>query len=468
MFLKRIASFAWVVLGVAISGALPAETTAQALPETMAMLQHAISIETVKGKGQVPVLARYLAGKLESAGFARSDVQIIPVGNTAALIATYRGTDRGAKPIVINGHMDVVAASNPGAWSHPPFTLTRDGKYFYGRGVADMKTAVVVMVETLMRLKREGFKPHRDIILALTGDEETDEFTTEKLAKRLRNAEFLLDADGWGGVLDAQGKPVIFGVESAEKGYVDFRLEATSPGGHSSEPSPSRNAIYRLVNALHRIAVYPFPVRSNSVSLTTLKAMAGRAGDSPLTRAMRAFAANPLDAQAASVLSGNPTTVGLIRTTCIATMLHAGHARNALPERATANVNCRVFPGATMAQVQSTLAKVVADPAVTVTRRPPFQPAGPISPPREDVMSAVTAAIHARYPGLEVVPVMIGASSDMKYFRRAGIPSYGVAPFFAVPGEVHAHGINERLRASEIAPALEFWHRLLEQLGSAR
>jgi acetylornithine deacetylase/succinyl-diaminopimelate desuccinylase-like protein len=465
MSLKHAVPIACIALAMAFSPSLlVAKTAKQAMPETMHMLRHAISIPTVKGKANVPKLAQYLAKKMESAGFTESDIQIIPVGETAALVVRYPGTT-DAKPIVFNGHMDVVAASNPKAWKYPPFKLTEADGYLHGRGVADMKTGVITLVETFMRLKRAGYQPQRTLILALTGDEETDEFTTGKLAKQFKDAAYLIDADGGSGVLDKQGKPVMFGVEAAEKGYTDFLLTTTSPGGHSSRPSPKHNAIDRLAQALVNIRAWQFPVRHNQVSLITLKTMAEHAPDSPLTRAMRNFAANPDDADAVAVLTANPGTVGLIRTTCIATMLKSGHARNALPENATANVNCRVFPGETINYVKNTLVKVVDDASVKVTRRPPRQPPGPITRPSKAIMSAIAASVHQRYPGLEVVPVMIGASSDMKYFRLAGIPSYGVSPFFSVPGESHAHGINEQLRASEVQPALDFWYSFMQRVG---
>lgn len=475
MSMSRKLTFACLAASVACASAASAETTEQAMPEMMDMLRHAISVRTVKGNSEVPVLARYLADKLEAAGFPKSDVEIIPVDETvagkvvdrkAALVVRYPGTGT-AKPIMLIGHMDVVAATNPAAWIHPPFELAEDHGYLYGRGVADMKTGTVALVETFMRLKREGFKPKRTIILGLTGDEENLEDTTKVLAKRFNDVAYVLNADGWGGVYDAQLKPVIFNVDASEKSYVDFLLTTTSPGGHSSEPRPAQNAIYRMANALARVAAYQFPVQHNAITLASLKAI-GERSQGPLAEAMREFAANPDDAKAAAVISADPAYTGQLRTTCVATELDAGDARNALPKRAVANVNCRVFPGVSFAAVQRQLASAIADPSVQISIEPSTEgteiPA-PKSLPRADVMHAVKAAIHARFPGLGVGVEMINASSDCKHFMHAGVPCYGVAPAFAKPGDTGAHGINEKLLASEVPATLSYWHALLTTLA---
>jgi acetylornithine deacetylase/succinyl-diaminopimelate desuccinylase-like protein len=445
---------------------LAADTTAQAMPEYMDMLAHAISVQTVQGKDQVPALAGYFADKLEAAGFAKADIETFPVGHTEALVVRYRGKGEG-KPFIVHGHMDVVPANAEGWSDHAPFKLVKDGPYYYGRGVADMKDQTVALVETFMRLKREGFVPRRDIILALTGDEETDEFTAEAVADRYRAAEFALDADGWSGEYDANLKPVMFGVVAAEKGYADFLVTATSPGGHSSEPNPD-NAIYKLSAAMQKIAAYPFPVKYNGITLASFKAMSAHMHGA-LAEALHRFAEHPGDARAAAVISADPAYVGQIRTTCVATELAAGHARNALPEKATANVNCRIFPGVTVAAVQQQLQRAVADPAIKVSVQDPAPVLGPISyPVLPQVMTVVTQTVRQRFPGLEVIPVMIPASSDSRHFRNHGVPTYGVSPAFAKPGDVHAHGYNERILASELPASLDFWHALLPALAGAK
>ena len=445
------------------AGMAQAETTAEVLPQTMQMLHHAIGVQTVQGKGQVPAFAAYLADQLKAGGFAASDVQVIPVGETAALVARYRGTGKG-KPIYLSGHMDVVAA-NPKDWTRDPFTLVEENGYLYGRGVADMKTGVVVLVQTLIRLKHEGFKPSRDVILLLSGDEETDMATTRELAKRYHDAEFLLNADAGGGTLDpTTRKPSLYEIQAAEKTYADFKISLTSPGGHSSEPSPPKNPIYRLSRALDKVAAYQFPVMSDEITLASMKAL-GAHTPGAIGAVMREFAANPQNAQATASLSADPAYVGQIRTTCVATMINGGHALNALPQAASANVNCRIFPGTPVSSVQATLAKVINDPSATVTVMPPPPVESPASPLRKDVVAAVTRSVHARFPGVEVVPGMSAGASDSMYFRNAGVPSYGVGAAFTKPNDTFAHGLNEKLPASEVAAGLTFWHSLLKQLA---
>jgi carboxypeptidase PM20D1 len=461
MSMRHTLLAACLALAFAQASVAVAETTAQAMPETTAMLRHAIATPTVEGKDQVPVLARYLAAQLESAGFAKADIEIIPVGHTAALVAHYRGSGKG-KPILLSAHMDVVAA-NPKDWSRDPFKLIEDNGYLYGRGTADMKTNVIALVETMMRFKREGFVPSHELILVFSGDEETEMASTRELAKRYHDAEFLLNADAGGGTYDAKLKPVAYAVQAAEKSYADFLLTVTSAGGHSSEPT-SDNAIYRLATALDHVAAYAFPVQHSEISLASLKAI-GAHTSGPLAQAMRQFVADPDDAKAAATISADPAYVGQLRTTCVATMLEGGHALNALPQRATANINCRIFPGVSIASIQATLTQVVADPTVKITVQPPPPVESPASPLRPDVMAAVTATIHERYPGLDVVPGMSAGASDSMYFRNAGVPSYGVDPTFSKPNDSFAHGLNEKLLASEIPAALDFWHSLLTKLA---
>jgi acetylornithine deacetylase/succinyl-diaminopimelate desuccinylase-like protein len=443
-------------------GMAHADTAAEALPETMAMLKHAISIPTVEGQHQVPVLAAYLADQLKAGGFAAGDVEIIPVGDTAALVARYRGTGEG-KPILLSGHMDVVAAKR-GDWTRDPFTLVEENGYLYGRGTADMKAAVVVLVQTLIRLKREGFRPRHDLILLLSGDEETAMASTIELAKRYHDAEFLLNADAGGGTLDPDtGKPLLYQIQAAEKTYADFQISLTSAGGHSSEPNAD-NAIYRLARIIDRVAAHQFPPQSNEITLASPRAL-GAHIPGPLGAAMTRFAAHPGDAAAAATISADPAYVGQIRTTCVATMLNGGHAVNALPQSASVNINCRIFPGTSVDSVRDTLVKVIDDQSASVTRQSSPPVANSASPLRPDVIAAVTAAVHQRFPGVDVVPSMSAGATDSKHFRNAGVPSYGIDAAFTKPDDTFAHGLNEKLPASEVEAGLEFWHRVLTQLA---
>ncbi|HET6431450.1 M20/M25/M40 family metallo-hydrolase [Dyella sp.] len=439
-----------------------ASPSAQDLPQTMTMLRHAIGVPTVAGRHQVPVLAAYFADQLKAGGIPASDIEIIPVGETAALAARYRGTGEG-KPILLSGHMDVVAAKRAD-WTRDPFSLVEEDGYLYGRGTADMKTAAVVLVQTLIRLKREGFKPKHDLILLLSGDEETTMASTRELARRFHDAEFLLNADAGGGTLDpASGKPVVYQIQAAEKTYADFRITLTSPGGHSSEPTAD-NAIYRLAKVIDRVAGYAFPPMINDITRASLRAT-GAHTPGALGKAMTRFADHPDDAAAAATISADPAYVGQIRTTCVATMLDGGHALNALPQSASVNVNCRIFPGTPVAAVRDTLVKVIDDRSATVSVLPPPPVESPASPLREDVIAAVTDAVHARFPDVEIAPGMSAGASDSMYFRNAGVPSYGVDAAFTKPDDTFAHGLNEKLPASEVEAGLAFWHRVLTQLA---
>lgn len=464
MKLSRFCSVLCLAASVVGSSAVvSAETTAQLVPATMNMLRLAIATQTVEGKDQVPAFARHLASQLEAAGFAPSDIEIIPVGRTAAMAVHYRGSTP-ARPILISGHMDVVAA-NPADWQRDPFTLVEENGYLYGRGIADMKTGIVTLVQTFMRLRREGYVPKRELILVFSGDEETDMASTRELARRFHDAEFLLNADSGGGTLDAQGKPVSYVIQAAEKAYADFELSVTSAGGHSSQPDVKHNAIYRLARALERIAAYQFPVQHNEITLASLKSL-GAHGSGTLAEAMRQFAAHPDDAKAAAIISADPAYVGQLRTTCIATMLDGGHALNALPQRATANINCRIFPGTPVASVQAKLAELIGDASVAISVRPPPPVESDASPLRPDVVNAVSAVIHERFPGIDIVPGMSAGATDSMYFRNAGVPSYGVGPGFSRPNDTFAHGLDERLPAVEVPAALDYWYRLLPRLAN--
>jgi acetylornithine deacetylase/succinyl-diaminopimelate desuccinylase-like protein len=461
--MARVVSLHRSLLGVALAcacGAAMAQTPAADVDAARDMLKHAVAFRTELG--QVPDFARYLAGRLEAAGFDARDIEIIPVGNTAAMTVRYRGRGK-AKPILLSGHMDAVTA-RPEDWQRDPFTLVEENGYLYGRGVADMKTAVVVLVQTFIRFKREGFVPNGDLILVLSGDEETEMASTRELAKRYHDARFLLNADAGGGTLDDSGKPVLYELQTAEKTYADFRITFTSPGGHSSEPDVPGNAIYRLAKAIDRIAAYQFPDKISPTTRASLKAL-GQRMPGELGRALLRYADHPDDAAAAATIAAAPEHVGQIRTTCVATMLQGGHALNALPQRAAVDVNCRIFPDTPVAAVRDTLAKVIDDPGAQIEVLPPPPVDSPESPLRKDVLAAVADAVHARFPGVEVVPGMSAGASDSMHFRNAGVDCYGVDGAFVKDNDTFAHGLNEKLPASEVPAELDYWHRLLTTLS---
>ena len=425
------------------------------------IFQTVIAFQTAEGHGQVPAMAKYLVGKFQAGGFPAEDIEILPHGETASLIVRYRGADRTAKPILFLAHMDVVEA-NPADWQRNPFTLIEENGYFYGRGTADVKQEIALLTTTFLRLKAEGFVPARDLVIALSGDEETGMDTASDLAIRLAGAEFALNGDGGQGVLnDTTGKPEVYYLQGAEKYYASFELTTHNAGGHSSQPR-SDNAIYDLADALEALKAYHFPVMWNDWTIGSFRA-AARVTPGPLGEAMAKFAVDPNDAAAADVLSANPQLVGKLRTTCVATMLKGGHAENALPQSATATVNCRVFPGTGLDEVRATLQRL-AGGKVDVKLIGTPHPSNP-SPMRPDVVAAMTSAVQAGYPGVPVVPEMAAYATDGSVFRAAGIPTYGASSLFIKGSDEFSHGLNERISVASFYAGLEHWYVLATSLG---
>jgi len=395
-------------------------------------------------------------------GFPEADVTITPVDDTAYLIARWRGSDPKLKPLVISGHMDVVEAK-PADWTRDPFTPVVENGYLYGRGASDMKTDGVLAIAALNELRRQGYRPRRDIVIEFSGDEETTMRTSAIIADKLTNADLVLNIDGGGGTLDeASGKPEYFTWEGAEKTYADFELTVTNPGGHSSQPRKV-NAINELAAALVRIGNYQFKPEVNDLTRASLTQMA-RYEDPKTGAAMRAFAANPADPAAIAVLTANPSTAGKIGTTCIATMISGGHALNALPGRASANINCRIFPGHKPAEIMAELQRVAADPAITFQDVTIGAVATDASPMRPDFIAAVDGAMTKVYPGVPVFPSMASGASDSMWFRVHGVPSYGASPVFMKDSDDFAHGLNERIPLANITPTIDYYLLLIPEL----
>ena len=437
--------------------AVPADVSARALE----ILQRSVSFPTSVGQKRVPDYAAYLAEVLVAGGFAPADITITPFDETAFLVARYRGKDPGAKPLVLGGHMDVVSAFKAD-WQRDPFTPIIENGFLFGRGSSDNKFGVSTMVATLLWLKAEGFKPSRDIVLALSGDEETLQATTAVLATQLSKAEIYLNSDAGGANLGDDGKPIVYGVQAAEKTYADFEVSFTNPGGHSSRPSAD-NAIYHLARAIDRIAAYRFPTQKSELTIAYFRE-AGKLTAGEDGAVMRRYAENPADPDAIEYLTSKPEYVGQLGTTCVATMLQGGHAKNALPQNATVNVNCRVFPGVSIEDVRQTLVQVIEDPTAQV--RVLLQPVpSDASPLRDDVMKALRKAIDLYAPGLPIVPMMTTGATDSLYFRNAGVPSYGVSGLNMHPRDNFIHGLNERIPVAAIDIALLQWHSLVKDLA---
>lgn len=454
-----------LAMTVAAAGTAHAQKAApEAEAQALELLKRAIAFRTVAGPGnQTPEYATYLRDALVAGGFAAEDVTVERVGDTAMLVARYRGTaGPGTKPIAIIGHMDVVAA-DPKDWERDPFTPVVENGYIYGRGATDNKYSVSAMVAALIQLKRDGFKPKRDIVFLGSGDEETDMKTTAALAEKFTDIELLLNIDAGGGRYSPEGRPEYYGLQAAEKTYADFTLTITDPGGHSSAPRPV-NAIVTLARALERIGAYQFPAEINEITRASLSVAAETAAPADAA-AIRAFLADQTDQAALKVLRANYGLVGQIGTTCVPTMVNAGHAQNALPQRATANINCRIFPGNSIAGVEAKLKEVAAEPSMTIVKDDSGGKPGPASPLRPDVMRAVTDGIHARFPSVKVIPSMSAGATDSMHFRGRGVPSYGIAPIFMKQSDQFAHGLNERTPLSELAPAVTYFRRVVAELS---
>jgi acetylornithine deacetylase/succinyl-diaminopimelate desuccinylase-like protein len=466
--MQRIAGLvaAGLALSVAAySGAAPKSPShAKADAEALDLAKKAISLRSVAGPGnKTPDVAALYKAALVAGGFADKDVEITPVDDTAYLIATWPGSDPALKPLVVSGHMDVVEAK-PSDWQRDPFTPLVENGYLYGRGATDMKLDGTIAIAALNELRRQGYKPKRTIVIEFSGDEETRMKTSALIADKLKNAELVLNIDGGGGVLDEKsGKPEYFTWQGAEKTYADFELTVTNPGGHSSAPRPV-NAIVELSKALEKIGAYHF--KPELSPLTRASFVAEAPYEEPdIGAALKAFVANPTDQKAIDTLTANPSTVGRIGTTCVPTLVSGGHAENALPQRATANINCRIFPGHKPADIMAELAKVVGDPGVAFKDVTEGSVPNDASPMRPDFIAAVNRAMGKIYPGVPVFPSQASGASDSMWFRYHGVPSYGASPTFIKESEDFSHGLNERTPVMNIAPGITYYLSLFSDLS---
>ncbi len=424
-----------------------------------------VEIDTTDSNGDNTAAARAVAERLLAAGFPPEDVQIIePAPRKGNLVARLRSPAPTAKPLLVLAHLDVVEA-DPADWSLPPFEfIERDG-YFYGRGTADDKDEAAIYAAILIRLIRERYRPNRDIIMALTADEEGGPHNgVQYLLEHhpdLVDAAFVLNEGGGGAIQD--GRRTVNAVQAAEKVYQSYHLEVVNPGGHSSLPRED-NAIYELSRALLAVAAYRFPVQLNEVTRACFFQ-----GAVTMTPEQQALADGLLETPPApasvAYFSGIPAFNSRLRTTCVATELAAGHAENALPQRARATVNCRILPGVDPASVQDRLAEVIANPAVAVTPVAEPNPSPP-SPLTEAVMAPIIEITESMWPGVVVVPTMSTGATDGLFFRKAGIPVYGVSGMFSDIADNRAHGRDERVLVESFYDALEFLERLVRAYTS--
>ena len=430
-----------------------------------------VETNTTLSSGSCTLAAERMAARLRAAGFTDSDLHLFAVADhpkEGGLVAIYPGRDPKAKAILLLAHLDVVEAKRED-WARDPFKLIEENGYFYGRGVSDDKSQVAIWVDTLIRYREERFRPRRTVKMALTcGEEAGAGFNGARWLvqnrRELIDAAFALNEDG-AGELDGEGHRVSLQVEAGQKTYQDYTLEVTNPGGHSSRPVKD-NAIYRLAAALGRIAAYEFPAQfsdANRFYFAGLAKMQAAKGKAALAAAMAALVRSPGDAAAiALVAASDPGWNSMLRTTCVATMLEAGHAANALPQRARANVNCRIFPGVSQQVVRAELERLVADPAVKVTLAESSGPPPPPPPLTPQIMGPIEKLAAEFWPGVPVLPTLETGASDAIHLSAAGIPTYGIDGLFVGPDFANIHGLNEYVGVQMLLDDRAFLYRLVK------
>ena len=406
-----------------------------------------------------------MAARLKAGGLPPDNVQVLSSAPRKGNLVARLGGNGLRKPILLIAHLDVVEAKRED-WDFDPFKLQEINGYFRGRGSIDDKAMASIFVANLIENVKEGFQPDRDIILALTADEELSDSPHDGVHflldhhRALIEAEFAINEGGGGALRD--GKPFRMNVQHAEKVYQTYMLEVTDPGGHSASGRRD-NAIYRLAEALRRLGQFDFPIGLNAVTRAFFQSMASAEVPSTVD-AMRALLASRTDDEALKPLTLRPEYNAVMRTTCVATLLEAGHAENALPQSARATVNCRVLPDQSVAEVERTLNRVISDEKVKVIPKGQavLSPASPINP---EIMHAVEVLAGEMWPGVPVIPTMSGGYTDSRWLRNAGIPSYGVSGLFTDPVNSGVHGRNEQVGAKELYDSKEFLYRLVKQLA---
>ena len=448
-----------------------ATTSAATQGDFRALYKELVETNTTASAGSCTLAAERMANRLKAAGYPDEDSHPFAVPEhpkDGGLVFVAPGRDPKAKAILLLAHLDVVEAKRED-WTRDPFKLVEENGYFYARGAFDDKAEAAIWVDTLIRYRKEGFHPRRTLKMALTcGEEGGGEFNgAEWLSEQQRDlidAEFALN-EGSFGELDAQGNRVALELQAGEKLVANFQLEVTNPGGHSSRPLKN-NAIYHLAGALQRIESYEFPAQftdSNRAYFTGMARIEAAKGETGIANAMNALVRDPNDAAAIALVSSkDPTWNATLRTTCVATMLNAGHAPNALPQRADANINCRIFPAVPVESVRQKLEELVSDPQVKVTALSHPERSSPPPPLTPAVMGPFNKLATQFWPGLPVVPILQPAATDGRYLNAAGIPTYGIEPVFVGPDLGHAHALNEYIGVKSVMDARDFLYQLVK------
>lgn len=474
--MNRLLFCTLLTCGVAASAQVTthAQDRQKADEEARAIFKQLIEINTTESSGNVTKAAEEMATRLREAGFPDKDVIVAgPDERKKNLVVRFRGTGQ-RPPILFIGHLDVVEARRED-WSMDPFQFIEQDGNFYGRGTRDMKAGDAILVMSFLRLKREGYRPDRDLIVALTADEEAgDSNGVDWLLKEHKDwidAEYCINLDG-GEFERLKGERVLAGLQASEKVYADYQFETTNPGGHSSVPGPD-NAIYELAAALARLQNFSFPIKINEITRGYFSQSAGFTSG-PIAADLRGAAQEPPSPSAIQHLSAIPYYNALLRTTCVATMLSGGHAPNALPQSARATVNCRIFPGEDPEEIRKTLQRVVSDPNVKVTPIAEKTADGKLIPivavPPSALLPELTNALErtlsTMWSGMQVVPTMSTGATDGKYLRIAGIPTFGIACMFFDMEDDRSHGKDERVGVQDFYDGVEFGYRFMKSLSS--
>jgi acetylornithine deacetylase/succinyl-diaminopimelate desuccinylase-like protein len=435
-----------------------------------ALYKELVETDSSITSGSCAALADKIEGHLKAAGFTGADITRFAVADhpqEGGLVVVLPGTSKVAKPILLLGHLDVVVAKRED-WTRDPYQFIEEGGYFYGRGTSDMKAMDAIWIDMLMRFKKDGYHPKRTLKLALTCGEETSwafngvKWLTEN-KRDLIDAEFALN-EGGGGRTDGHGKVMVQNLHVGEKTPINYRVEATNPGGHSSIPIRD-NAVYELADALVKLRAYEFPLMLNDTTRAFF-AKAGAARGDAMGKAMMAIAANPNDKDAESLLNTDRSYHSMLRTTCVATLLDGGHANNALPQRAGANINCRVYPGVSGEDVRLALEKAIADPRMTVTRTDHRGPEAKAPPLDAKIVQPAEKLVAKYYPGVPLVPVMSTGATDGVFLEAVGIPSYGPPGLYGDPDGNGAHGLNERAIVKAVYTGRDFLTELVKDYAA--
>ncbi|MFC4294154.1 M20/M25/M40 family metallo-hydrolase [Novosphingobium tardum] len=469
------AVLAALLAGSALAQGAPAGTLRPDQAEFRGLYKELVETNTTLSAGSCTLAAERMAARMKAAGIPASQITLFadPAHpKDGGLVAVYPGTAKGLKPMLLLAHIDVVEAKRED-WVRDPFTLVEENGYFYGRGTVDDKAQAAIWTDTFVRFAKAGYKPKRTIKLALTcGEETSGAFNgAEWLAANHKDwidAAFALN-EGGGGRTDGKGvveggKLVVQTMQIGEKAYQDFTLTATNPGGHSSAPPPD-NAIYDLSRALLKVGAYEFPLQFNDVTRAFFTKSGAARGDE-LGKAMIALAKNPADSAAEAIVNRDKSLHSMLRTTCVATLVDAGHALNALPQRATANVNCRMFPDRTSAETKAALAAAIGNPAISIEERVKDKPVA-VQPPLDPKIVGPAEKLAAKYfPGVPVLPTMSTGATDGIYLEAVGIPVYGVPSVWANPDGNGTHGLNERVEAGALYTARDYLFDLVKTLAN--